>query len=135
MTLIYCLIKDNTPFYVGKTRNPQSRFNTHKRQFNCEILILDEVDDSKWKFWEKHYISLFKSWGFKLENKNNGGGGIRNFKMGYDTNFNFTFGDFGALNNNTKAWQPQLTIGYSSGYVGIGTSTARSHLEVAVMYS
>ena len=75
MTLIYCLIKDNTPFYVGKTRNPQSRFNSYKRQFNCEILILDEVDDSEWKFWEKHYISLFKSWGFKLENKNNGGGG------------------------------------------------------------
>jgi hypothetical protein len=75
MTFIYCLITDNVPFYIGKTRRPQSRFNSHKRQFQCEILILDEVDDSEWKFWEQHYISLFKSWGFKLKNKNNGGGG------------------------------------------------------------
>jgi hypothetical protein len=44
--------------------------------YKCEILIIDEVEDNEWKFWEKHYISLFKSWGFKLKNKNNGGGGL-----------------------------------------------------------
>ena len=38
--------------------------------------LLDLVPTKEWKFWEKYYISLFKSWGFKLENKNEGGGGV-----------------------------------------------------------
>ena len=84
MTLIYILEKNNIPFYIGKTSSPKSRFNSHKRDHNCEIFIIDEVDD--WKFWEKHYISLFKSWGFKLENKNNGGGGPTTIKFNEQRN-------------------------------------------------
>lgn len=37
------------------------------------ISILDEVDNSEWVFWEKHYISLFKSFNFKLCNHTEGG--------------------------------------------------------------
>lgn len=35
--------------------------------------IIDEVDKIEWKFWEKHYISLYKSWGFRLTNLTEGG--------------------------------------------------------------
>ena len=75
-TIIYYLHKgDKIPFYIGKTRNLKSRLNTHKSVFGKNIFIefLDEVED--WKYWEKHYISLFKNLGYILENKNNGGGG------------------------------------------------------------
>jgi len=49
----------------------------HKRTFGkgIEFVLIDQVKSSEWKFWEKYYISLFKTWGFKLENLNNGGGG------------------------------------------------------------
>ena len=48
------------------------------------------------------------------------GGGNRNFKMGYDGNFNFCLGDFGgALSGNT--WRStDLTINYFTGNIGIG---------------
>lgn len=75
-TIIYYLHRgDKLPFYIGKTRNLKSRLNTHKSVFGKNIYIefLDEVED--WKYWEKHYISLFKNLGYILENKNNGGGG------------------------------------------------------------
>jgi len=79
ITYIYYLCKDDeVPLYIGKTKNsPNLRLNDHryKKEKNLNINVIDEVPTSDWKFWEKHYISLFKSWGFKLENKNNGGGG------------------------------------------------------------
>jgi hypothetical protein len=78
-TKIYYLHKgDNIPFYIGKTINSLiKRQNEHSIKFKtyCEIELLDTVKLNEWKFWEKYYISLFKSWGFKLENKNNGGSG------------------------------------------------------------
>lgn len=75
-TIIYYLHRgDKVPFYVGKTINLKNRLNTHKNVFGKEIFIeyIDEVDD--WKYWEKHYINLFKNLGYILENKNDGGGG------------------------------------------------------------
>ena len=77
MTSIYILLKNNSVFYVGKTINPSSRLYEHKINYghNIEMLIIDKVKNNKWKFWEKHYIALYKSWGFKLKNKNDGGGG------------------------------------------------------------
>jgi hypothetical protein len=77
MVNIYALFKNNIPFYIGKTKNPKYRINDHKRKFgkNIEFILIDKVDLHEWKFWEKHYISLFKTWGFKLENLNDGGGG------------------------------------------------------------
>jgi hypothetical protein len=38
-----------------------------------ELMILDEVPIKEWEFWEIHYISLCKSWGFRLTNMTNGG--------------------------------------------------------------
>lgn len=79
-TKIYCLERNNIPFYIGKTRSGD-RLSAHKRKYGDDILliVLDEIPTKEWKFWEKYYISLFKSWGFKLENKNNGGGGPTTF--------------------------------------------------------
>jgi hypothetical protein len=36
---------------------------------------LDEVPKINWQYWEKFYISLFKSWGFDLVNYTGGGDG------------------------------------------------------------
>ena len=77
ITYIYILHKgDNIPFYIGKSVFPEGRMSLHKKNFGDIFMdIIDDVPTSEWLFWEKWYISLFKSWGFKLENKNNGGGG------------------------------------------------------------
>ena len=75
MTKIYILEKDGVPFYVGKAKDLIRRKHAHKKTFGLDIqsYVIDEVED--WKFWESYWIEQFKSWGFKLENKNNGGGG------------------------------------------------------------
>jgi len=77
MTNIYALLKENYVFYIGKTINTYSRLHEHKQKYgyDIEMVLLDEVKDSEWVFWEKYYISLFKSWGYILKNKNDGGGG------------------------------------------------------------
>jgi hypothetical protein len=65
----------------------------------------------------------------KKDNQNN-----RNFKFGYDSDFNFVFGDFGTNNSVDRTWNKQfyihsnasnnsLTIN-SNGNVGIGTTSA-----------
>lgn len=96
-TTIYCLLskKDGIPFYIGKTNNIYGREYSHKQTYGCDTIleILDEVPINKWRFWEAYYISLYRSWGFKLKNKNNGGGGLttvifnkeRNIKIGIKT--------------------------------------------------
>ena len=74
---IYSLEENNIIFYIGKAVNPFHRIYSHKKKFgsNIKLEVIDDVPDDEWKFWEKYYICLFKSWGFKLKNKNNGGGG------------------------------------------------------------
>ncbi len=78
--------------YVGKTDNPKRRLMFHKcdkkanvykfwirdLRLNGQSPILDVVDTvpkNEWEFWEKHYISLYRSWGFKLFNIADGGKG------------------------------------------------------------
>jgi hypothetical protein len=80
--IYYIHYGNNIPFYVGKTINIQQRTENHKKLFGKNIIleIIDEIPTNEWKFWEKHYISLFKSWGFILENKNIGGGGPEEWK-------------------------------------------------------
>ena len=75
MVKIYVLEKNGIPFYVGKAKDSTRRKHAHRRTFGLDIQshIIDEVED--WKFWESYWIEQFKCWGFKLENKNNGGGG------------------------------------------------------------
>lgn len=41
-----------------------------------ELIIIDEVPKSEWVYWEKFYISLFKTWGFSLVNYTDGGDGV-----------------------------------------------------------
>jgi hypothetical protein len=79
-TIIYYLHRgDNVPFYIGKSIRPKFREYEHKTsRGNIFMEDIDEIPSKEWKFWEKHYISLFRSWGFDLENKNNGGGGPLN---------------------------------------------------------
>ncbi len=97
VTYIYCLIDpiDNQVKYIGKTNNINNRLNTHTT--NSRLIkntpkiqwikflknkglkpIIEEIDCvsiTEWEFWEKHYISLYKSWNFKLKNSTNGGEG------------------------------------------------------------
>jgi hypothetical protein len=77
MVHIYILIKDNIPFYVGKSLNPNGRNYHHQYRWgnDFEMVIIDVISKDEWRFWEQYYISLFKTWGYILENKNKGGGG------------------------------------------------------------
>lgn len=101
ITYIYALIDPRNGYvrYIGKThRNPILRLNEHtlyykeiesqnlKNKWILELRaenmipkmeIIDEVED--WDFWERHYISLYKSWGFQLCNLKSGG--QKGFKM------------------------------------------------------
>ena len=56
--------------------------------------------------------------------------GARNFKMGLNTNFNFTIGDFGnAVSGNT--WSSNaFSIRWDNSYVGIGTIQANNILQI-----
>jgi len=69
--IIYVLINEhNYVHYVGKTKDSKSRTLAHKKTFiNSTFEIIDEVPVEEWKFWERHYISLYRSWGFQLDNK------------------------------------------------------------------
>jgi len=79
-TKIYLItnITDN-PYevYIGKTKNPQKRERNHKDKYhtNIKLDVIDECENKDWREIEKYWISQFKNWGFKLDNKNNGGGG------------------------------------------------------------
>lgn len=78
MTKIYYLHRgNNIPFYIGKTISEKDRKYHHKNRLGKDIIleVIDEVPTKEWRYWEEFYILLFKQWGFKLENKNNGGCG------------------------------------------------------------
>ena len=93
---IYALIdpRDNQVRYIGKANNPNDRYrahnnsardkDTHKRNWinnvrkdglRPELLILDEVPIDNWQYWERFYISLYKTFGFILLNYTTGGDG------------------------------------------------------------
>ncbi len=77
LTTIYYLHRgDNIPFYIGKTTNITYRLYNHKIFFGKDIKmeVISEVNN--WKRWEKYYIKKYTDLGYKLENKNNGGGGV-----------------------------------------------------------
>jgi len=77
MINIYILERNGILFYVGKAKNAVRRQHKHYLTFGTDIKmeVIDIVEDKQWKFWEQYWICQFKTWGFKLENKNNGGGG------------------------------------------------------------
>jgi hypothetical protein len=101
-TYIYILIdpRDESVRYVGKSNNPKKRYPQHINEAKLknnkkanwlkslssksllpELVIIDEVDRANWQFWEQHYISLFKSWGFRLTNQTIGGGAEYDFYL------------------------------------------------------
>ena len=75
---IYYLEKNNSIFYIGKTKNPKSREADWKREYDEDLkfFIIDEVDNNEWKIGECYWIEQFKQWGFNLINQNKGGGGL-----------------------------------------------------------
>jgi len=78
MIKIYYLHKgDDIPFYIGYTKYLKNRLNDHRRKKGNEVEMveIDECLEKDKKLIETMYIQLFKSWGFQLENKNDGGGG------------------------------------------------------------
>ena len=94
-TFIYLLIDPVLGLvrYVGKSDNPKRRYNAHckclhksytsswikslQEQGLTPVLeVIDEVPVEEWEFWEQHYISLYRSWGFKLTNLTAGGSGF-----------------------------------------------------------
>lgn len=92
---IYALIDNskNDIRYIGKTKNSLTkRLIQHKsiskykknhkecwmndliqKNIGIDILLIDEVEEEKWEFWEKYWICQFKAWGFDLVNATDGG--------------------------------------------------------------
>jgi hypothetical protein len=93
-TYIYVLIdpRDSAPKYIGKADDLKERLRKHlgektgtkktnwlrllfKMGLKPTIEEIDCVDKNEWQFWERHYISLYRSWGFDLKNGTDGGDG------------------------------------------------------------
>ena len=83
MIYIYFLSKNDIPFYIGKSNNPVRRKHKHYTTYGTgvKLEIIDSCDNDKqtWKSLESYWIDQFTQWGFKLENKNKGGGGPTNY--------------------------------------------------------
>ena len=63
-TAIYYLHRgDKIPFYIGKTKNPpKKREKNHQVKLNNSSIVLEVIDFvDDWRYWEKHYIFLFKN--------------------------------------------------------------------------
>ena len=77
LNYIYILERNNNPFYVGKTHNPQRREGEHKSTYGEDIkmYIIDCVKENNWKPIEQKWISIYKNWGVSIKNNNPGGGG------------------------------------------------------------
>lgn len=125
---IYGLIDPITGLirYVGKSVNPRKRLNDHckrcskspshinswllglkKISMKPEILILDEVCENNWIFWEQFYISLLKSWGLSLVNMTDGGENPpinkrKGYKMSDEARLNMSLAQVGNKNNLGK---------------------------------
>lgn len=74
---------DGVPFYIGKTKKSKLEYRYSPQQgrgTEFDLELIDEVPNDEWRFWESYWIEQFKAWGFQLENKNNGGGGLDKHK-------------------------------------------------------
>jgi hypothetical protein len=133
LTYIYTLSDPmtNEVRYVGKCNNPKERYkahlnkardkNTHKRNWINKLRdfglkptfeIIDIVPINNWHFWERYWISQFKTWGFKLMNYTDGGDGSSNgnqgsFKPGQNSKkvvgYNNKFDKVYEFNSSTEA--------------------------------
>jgi hypothetical protein len=80
ITYIYLIELSSGEVYIGKTVNPQSRKYDHILKYGQDIkyYVIDEIfsiNSKDWKPLESYWIEQFRQWGFKIKNKNNGGGG------------------------------------------------------------
>lgn len=84
---------NNIPKYIGKTNNLSKRIAYHllydkkkskkfdwikslrSRGLKPILEVIEITNENNWEFWEQHYISLYKSWGFELKNMTFGGDG------------------------------------------------------------
>lgn len=100
-TFIYSLeFPEGNIRYIGKANNPKDRLWQHiskaklghgsykyswirsllNKDLKPILNIVDEVPLNEWGFWEKHYITIYKSWNFKLTNLFEGGVGCNHTK-------------------------------------------------------
>lgn len=83
MTYIYLITNCfNNPnnVYIGKTKNPISRKNSHYKTYGKNIIytIIDQVNTyskNDWTPLESFWLEQFRQWGFKIVNLNKKGGG------------------------------------------------------------
>lgn len=102
IVFIYTLSHENVIRYIGisnnvdkrfrqhinesKNKNNKVKYNSHKSNWirkvkDIKIDVIDICEKRNFCFWEKYYISLFKSWGFNLLNKTIGGEGTYGYKF------------------------------------------------------
>jgi group I intron endonuclease len=114
---IYILSYNDDIRYVGRTFNLNKRLkqhinesnknNTHKSNWirkvkNINIEIVDVCSEDNYSFWEQHYISLYRSWGFNLLNKTIGGEGLTGYRH----------------TNKFKIWKSNSMIGEKNHFYG-----------------
>ena len=77
MVYIYYLHQNQVPFYVGKAIDVKRRLNKHKidKGENISLVVIDEVLQHEWRFWETYWICQFKCLGFTLDRLNFGNAG------------------------------------------------------------
>jgi len=99
MVSIYSLADPDTNElkYVGKSVNPKKRLKYYlwcndsrpvqqwvktitDKGKEPQLIILDQVPESEWEFWEMYWIEQVKAWGFNLENIATGGLGVTGMK-------------------------------------------------------
>lgn len=115
-TFIYSLIdpRNGDVRYIGKSDKPKERLSCHlserlyderinkhkvnwlksliKENLKPELFILDQVNIDDWKFWEQHYISLYRSFGFNLVNLTVGGDGSSFSKHSIESRLKMSIG-------------------------------------------
>lgn len=142
-TFIYLLLdpRDNSKVYIGRSRNVKARFNKHisddkldswtptlkrtwirsllKQNLKPEIVIIDEAPNDEGNFWERHYVSLFKSWGFNLKNSTAGGDGSI---IGNKTSFSKGLVPWNKGKTNYLSEEARIKMGWTRGLKGIKTN-------------
>ena len=74
---LYCLVKNKSPFYIGRTDDPTRREYEHRQEHgkDIEMKILKQIPDSDWKNSEAKWINKMEKMNHRLANKNSGGEG------------------------------------------------------------
>ncbi len=69
---------------IKRTKNKHKKnwFNSlFKKNLKPKIELVDEIPINEWRFWEKYWISQFKTWGFNLINNTEGGEGYTSSQL------------------------------------------------------